>query len=80
VPAKELELLWLEVCPYLALMLLPVEVGEPVVLPPNLVAMQQPLIHFIFSEMSFKAAAAVIGTSASSGCVFLLNHLFSYRV
>jgi hypothetical protein len=29
VPAEELELLLLEVCPYIAVMLLPAEVGEP---------------------------------------------------
>ena len=50
----------LEGCPYLTVMLLPAEVGEPVVRPPNLAAMQPPLVQFIFSELSFKAVENIL--------------------
>ena len=58
VPAKELEILLLEVCPYLAVML-PAELVEPVVRPPNLVAMQPPNLGAMQTPFDFDKTIVV---------------------
>ena len=61
VAAEELELLLLEICPYLSVMLLPAEIGGAVVRPPNLAAIHLPLLTcFIFLELSFKAVEKIL--------------------